>query len=60
MPPPRWWEALESRAPDVVAAWVSSVPPLMAMDPDTVRTVSLPSAWSMVASPATVVSSWVP
>jgi hypothetical protein len=24
MPPPRWWEALESRAPDVVAAWLAS------------------------------------
>ena len=23
MPPTRWWEALESRAPDVVAAWLA-------------------------------------
>jgi DinB family protein len=31
MPPPRWWEALESRAPDVVAAWLACDDGLLAM-----------------------------
>jgi hypothetical protein len=31
MPPPRWWEALEPRAPDVVAAWLAYEDGLMAL-----------------------------
>jgi hypothetical protein len=31
MPPPRWWEALEPRAPDVVAAWLACDDGLLAM-----------------------------
>ena len=31
MPPPRWWEALESRAPDVVAAWLACDGGLLAL-----------------------------
>ena len=31
MPPPRWWEALEPRAPDVVAAWLACDHGLLAL-----------------------------